>query len=322
MALVTIWKISWKSRWFPALFTYVILHALVSGFCIWFFGETDDLKSIQLSATAGLIPIIAFILFMKLKTEPLYKWAKLSGIIVAMGVIYQAFMHLAFRGTSQTIQVPFFSNPSLTGTFIALACFEVTGLAWWVATAGVFLTGAFTPALLWVLFNIKRVKLWMAPLLITGIACVVIRKGTLIDSGRKMIWQTLYTFWENQNWPHYYFGLGFGSSQVWLPKLQFTQAIAEAQAKGINFVPPVGAYVWAHQDHLQILAELGLVGAVLYVIALVTLFRIASPKSRLFLVGFGLAMMSGFPLHLAPHALLLWIVLKHETLKEDEDVTT
>lgn len=307
MTLLTIWTtIQWTSIIFPIFLSYIVIEGILSAFIMAFYG-TPSISTIppQHAAMSALLPLFAFLFFLKLpwNAQIIKKQIGWMGIILSLGIIYQAL----FGGRSQTIQVPFLSNPATTAMCIALACMDITGWAWWLITAAIALTCTTTSAAIWFLFSIFRVGEYQRLVLTSAALFAFMHKRWMdVSGGRGVIWQWYWDFFKVQAKSHLSFGLGLGTSRIWLPMVQ--------QLHGVDLTKQ-GAYTWAHNDHLQALTELGMVGFFLYILTAIKLLMLSSPRNKLFLIGFGIAMCSLFPLHWTFPCLFLWIVAYEECIK-------
>lgn len=121
---------------------------------------------------------------------------------------------------------------------------------------------------------------------------------------RLALWRLAWEFFQAQPWPTQLFGLGLGSSRVWLPYLKL-------QTEGVNSAE---LSLWMHNDWSQIFFELGFIGCLLAIAAFLTLLWDSSHRNQALLLGYAVAMGANMPLHWTLLALPLWVVLREETL--------
>lgn len=119
-------------------------------------------------------------------------------------------------------------------------------------------------------------------------------------------WSMFVKFWES----HFsiWFGSGLGTFKLWGPATQFE-----------NHWHEQSLWLWAHNDWLQVLLELGVIGLVLASLTYVYVLVKSYDRPFLFggLVALGVVMAGNYPLHQATFALLVWW-LCFETIYECE----
>lgn len=209
--------------------------------------------------------------------------------IVAIGTIFSS---------DRTLYVTFLQNPSMAATFVVLAsgvspysglialichswtasaCFVAGTLFQWRHTLLARLGAGF--CLLWVGFKAYT--------------------GTPFN-GRLEIWKNYLSFWVSRGWGDIFFGMGPGTTRVWLPYVSFLHHQGNT----------VDTFIWAHSDWIQLLIEMGGVGWVLGVFAFTEIYKKSDQKPVL--IAYAVAMSSNMPLHWPLLALVGWSLLANE----------
>lgn len=144
-------------------------------------------------------------------------------------------------------------------------------------------------ALLFLVLGVKllRRRLWKetlaAIILSVGVGKYLIGKMLFNPEGRTEVWRDSFHFWKDYVNP--WFGTGLGTFYFIGPALT-------AEKYKIGFI-------WLHSDWLQVLFEMGLVGALLFVAAYIQALCRSWNEHRLFtsLIAFGAFGIANFPMH-------------------------
>jgi hypothetical protein len=209
-----------------------------------------------------------------------------------------------------------FNNATQAAWFVALSAPILLELEWkfclplvLFSTLAVSRTEASAPLFLMFLTLgclVVRKRQWLlglgAILLLLGvvIACAHQHLTDWLDLGfRGEAWGIALTWWK-ESWRTMLFGHGLGTVKLMIPYLQ-----AQAGITGGGRY-----YIWLHNDWLQILCELGVVGLALSVWSAVTLIKKSIQKGMwhvgFALVLYGLLMVVQFPLHWPTFLFMAW----------------
>lgn len=122
--------------------------------------------------------------------------------------------------------------------------------------------------------------------------------GPHAAAGRYEAWPMFYHFWHS-TFP-WWFGSGLGTFKFWGPVSQMLAHYQEGRW-----------WLWAHSDWFQILFELGAIGLLLALGTYLTLLFKAKTRPGLFaaLLAYGSVMVGNYPFHIAPFALLGWVLV-------------
>ncbi len=133
----------------------------------------------------------------------------------------------------------------------------------------IFLTDSTTAicglGLIWITYFIMeyRIKLWLKIVGASGILCGIMGTGIYLlgnhefwnSNGRTYIWKKTFDYWWKQG--NHYFGLGPGSFALYGPGISL-------QNRQPNTIQTV--FIWMHNEYLQVLFELGIIGLVLFLL--------------------------------------------------------
>lgn len=223
-----------------------------------------------------------------------------------------------------------FDNPAMDATFIALFTgirtkhFPVDAALWILSLVAINLTGSSTGLMVMSVAcaaqvfasseasaKIKSATIALLVLAFAGIGYLYLGKDLIDSSGRFHAWELAMKFW-NQ-FVNRATGTGIGTFFLYGPGLQLTERVNEV--KGImDQVGHIQAFFWMHNDWLQILFELGIVGFVCAVgVAIKTLYvGFKNKHSNVFSIGvaYCAAMVTQFPLHHPITAFLCVVIVR------------
>lgn len=119
-----------------------------------------------------------------------------------------------------------------------------------------------------------------------------------VNGSRYQAWPLFLHFWHD-TFP-WWLGSGFGTFKLWGPTTQLWYHWQEGKF-----------WLWAHNDWLQILFELGVPGLILALVLAFQLLRRTWNAPSIFaaLVALGVVMLGNYPLHLAPFCLFIWFLV-------------
>lgn len=251
-------------------------------------------------AAAGVLTwwlLSYFFVFHLFGTEARWYWRAMrwAALAVGLGSLYQGGDR---EGTL------FLHNPSMTATFLALMVFRAPSLVWAACgVACVLWSGTSTPvAALLVpgvylcaqLLRKKISKPWIlvAPSALAAWGMYVVWPKLGGGRGRYAIWGEAWHFFRAQSWDHQVFGLGLGSTPIFVPWLQISRGEA------------TNLFMYLHNDWFQVLFEAGWVGLTLSLVFYSDVLRRLSGGKRLVAMGFGVAMCTNYPWHMPLTALL------------------
>jgi hypothetical protein len=189
---------------------------------------------------------------------------QVAKILGAFGLIVSIATLIAFLcGGDVTRQVPLFDNPSMACAFsvmtlpLLLAGIKSQRISWaLIAVVGlsVIVTKATAPllallAVLYLLYTELR-----GPIVVSGVFYLWSQHWHLSTSGRTEIWVIALHKWISADWAAYLFGFGPGTIENLLPA----------------WSGPRGSWLNMHNEWLQIPIELGIIGAILLNMSLLT----------------------------------------------------
>ena len=123
-------------------------------------------------------------------------------------------------------------------------------------------------------------------------------------SGRFVIWKKTFAYWMKDDVWHKILGVGPGSFEIYGPGIQLQQTVPG----GLNMV-----YIWLHNDYLQNLFELGLVGfclfLALHVQVLYVSYKIEKPWLFLSAFAFSFIELTQAPFRHAPTSIVGLLIL-------------
>ncbi len=294
----------WKKCWMPSILVYTALMGGISATYPPFHAGSERELTPYLQAFSGefLLALASFLLFL---VVPLYI-ATTRTILQVLGLVTLVAVFVTAVFAHPTLQVLFFSNPSMAGVFLALTLFDASLLTRILVTLAIVLLGALTPALVWFAVNFwqsKKRAMWVFLGAALSPLYFLLPKGS--DNGRFQLWGWMTEWFSQQSIAHILFGMGPGTTWVWLPVVE--------QSHGVDLSSgPV--FSWLHNDWLQIVLEFGAIGLLLGTFVFYKFFACASKKNQAVLVGFAVAMMTNFPMHWPLHMLVLWAVIREEAV--------
>lgn len=279
--------------------SYILINAVYSSFfqsAHPMFKE-DAHMVLQHQSLRSLCALFAFIFFIHLK--PRLLWIKtllvVSALIVILSILFS---------TDSTTYTPVMSNPSMAATFCVLALLTYDIRMWPLCVIPIYFThSACAAASLSVAMAFSRSYTRIIGIIasISGILYLFIHPKEW--NGRIEAYALSLDYFKTLKFSDQAFGLGFGTTPVWLPALQL-RASGWTQAN---------VFTWMHSDWIQILMELGILGLVLCVlVAISALWKSRfNVTTRCAIAAFITAMAINMPIHWPMTAIVGWILLKH-----------
>lgn len=271
--------------------------------------QATAFSNTALYAAFSLISMMSLMALMNLEAANILEDGFATFCVVSSGlVIYQRIIHHTPLGLM--------GNSSINGTMIALtfpfaAMTGGTGKMWrdlpWaiIPLMAIPMCESSVPvltliAVLCAFFattpHLKSFRYQVTALLITtafSVTCYFTVPNFSHDSGRYLMWKTIWKFIisEGAQWT----GFGLGTFFMWGPGINHKFNVSDG-----NF------WIWAHNDWLQIIFEMGLIGLFFSILVYGRALdkSIKSPYHFASLAGFGVAAFFNFPLHVAIGALL------------------
>jgi hypothetical protein len=314
----------WRSLWFPIFLTYYLLQCVRSGYSEGFHSIANptsltysllqcvrsgypegiysiaipiDLPTIAALQTTGkehLVLLFAFLMFLCLNLDP-SRWLKRASMIMSIAIICSPILLPGRRMPWQ--EVPVMSNPSMAATFVVLAS-GLHPLSAMIALACRSYTALLCFAIGWIWTRKYKSRLYF---IIALVMAAFFYFHGVPDNGRLAVWKYYLEFWKSQSWGHVFFGIGPGATRVWLPWLDYLDSIRRHDVAA-------NIFLWAHNDWLQELIEIGITGTALILFCARDLWLLASDKNKAILLAFGAAMMTDFPIHWYFPAIVLWSI--------------
>ena len=266
---------------FKLLLSYVVIDCLIASFFSGYY--SGELAQILRSVSLGsCVAMFSFLLYLETRIDfftPLkwMGWIQLAAILISK---------------EPRTEVWIMHNPSMASVFVVLA----TGVHP-LSLLAVLWTHSWTGFFSWLIGSWWLYRRFIP--IILPIAIIVALMAALDwhvpDNGRFHIWTEYFNFFKSQSLLHQAFGVGPGTTRVYLPMTMYHGESATV------------VYVLAHNDWLQFLIEYGVVGAVLGTFAVVRL--LTESKHTGTLLAFGAAMLSNFPCHYAATMLVAWAII-------------
>ncbi len=138
-------------------------------------------------------------------------------------------------------------------------------------STGILGLGLSVGAYYWAKYDFNKKVLYAALTLcafVAGIGWWIQGEDLLKGSGRYFIWQLSFDYWINK--ANIWIGTGTGSFFMYGPSLQFTNAVILKKEPGFE------RFFWMHNDWLQVLFEIGIIGLLIVTI----IFIIAVWRAR------------------------------------------
>lgn len=286
----------------------IVAIVLLSGVftSMWFSIYSNEPFEIQAPlrqhSAIGLVFFVSILMFvLKLSKQHIYDVLEFFGILGIITTVMILF------SSNPSGQAPIFDNASMTGCFIAITLFllpkQLFKIAFPFALLAVLLIKASTPLMCigggFIIKYRKNKWMWMA-LSVVPIFMYFKQptEGWFHSSGRTWIWKIA------MNWlvehEKLLFGSGLSTTTVLLPMIQVENKQEHNQW-----------FFWLHNDFLQIMFELGIVGLSAFLVMCTNAIYIIRHNERLLpaVVAYGLCMITNFPLHLPIHALLGFLLI-------------
>lgn len=282
---------------------YMILCAL-SAYKSGFHGD-DELRMLLRSASMDqLVGCFAFLAFVMLRLN-FSKALLYSSWIVMVSFLF---------AKDPTLQVPFFHNPSMAATYVVLA----SGVGFFSVIAAAITHSwtafiAWSASMLWLKARGAMSRAFLIAMILVAVLSFKESGIKIPDNGRFAFISSYMHWWSELEPSQIAFGVGPGTTRVYLPKVNFEEA-ATTQTKAFMIYP------WLHNDFLQLIVEAGIVGLILFVLAAFDLWRRASEKQRSFLVAIAASMMTNFPAHWPLHMLVIWTLVIQILFRIDPEV--
>jgi O-antigen ligase len=233
--------------------------------------------------------------------RPFYSWLGLglwvsSGIAIAQGLGYQPVV----TGYSLVYPAGLFVNPNFmaeAGAAVLVAL--IADRSWWIA-AGVLPAVALSGCRAsWVALAVCGM-VWVARVVGRRTAFVAALVGAAVFAVlASYTWGQRAGLWWDALHGLTFFGSGIGSFYSAFPEF--------SHLAGADYIQSAHA----HNDLLELVFELGVVGLSLAVAAVWALYSAAQAREQLVVVALGVTSMFGFPLHTPTTALLFGIVAGH-----------
>lgn len=300
----------------------------------WYRGEDVALQSaVRQAAGEGFLCVLFPLALMRLmpwrglnQTMIYLQWTGLAqALLILVGLLF---------GKNPALQVWGLDNPSMAASFVVLSLFlsffywsyapggarpSITQKIWViVCTASIAVTGASTPmvALIIGLFTTIVVSAYQVNrreglkvfgmLSLMGLAVggvlYFFRPEVFSTSGRVDQWKLAMEHMSKVDWTTKLIGNGLGSTRVIFPILQAQNGADLAKGPWV---------IWLHNDWLQALFEMGILGLTAMGMFFGGLLRAAlrlSPWLVGLLITFAVLMCSNFPMHYALHALCGFVI--------------
>lgn len=292
--------LSWRSDvvwWVKAPLIYVMAFGVLFGVSHNSYYSTPDMTATLLLKNGALFSSFVCALalwFFEFKSAP-----DRTGLIKSLGVVTAVIvLILIILSPEPTIhtEVPLMGNPSISASFAALS------LSWPLALIAALWTQTATAGMLvfsYLTILAHRKFGWLALVISATLAASALYFADLNPGLRFEMWSQALDYWTEQPLLIKLFGLGPGSSAVVLPHIQQLNGTTDKW------------FYFLHNDWLQIIMELGLVGFTLIATCYAKLlYSVRYSNYLYFFVGFGLCMITSYPLHWAPHVLLGAVMVK------------
>lgn len=311
---------------FRALWTWIMLNAVI--FSQWRpateFVDVSEKFSVRILAGAAAVPFLLltylFALHFNKIRKPLGHGLFVGGMAHA---VYLIFDQLILRNASGISAIGLMGNRSLGASFTCAWIFFILsfyGLRYFFPLAiGIFAvlisqSGISYLALLLgfaaYAFSIRpKLFPWIVGLFLIASPLVVFLKPSVLDHiSRFNAWPMFFEYW--QDTANNFLGWGAGSFSFYGPK---TQLVYDFMIERNGDSVTGRWWTWAHNDWLQILFELGIIGFALSVLAYLKLLKMSWRRPALFgaAISFGAIMFGNYPWHAAPTSILgLWLIFE------------
>lgn len=286
---------------FPLTAIYFITLSILSSF--WFDWHNENHPAIQerlhAASAQTTIAIMVLVGFFSVITDRQVR--SICAVLGAFGqMVGLSVVAAAIAYGSVQYKTPVFMNPSMTASFVAVTMPFAIVLTrhhkrlWWPillntlvtvlvckAIAPVAVLGAVCAVLFW-----DRVWFWVTAWVSFAYAITQLNLGS---SGRFEKWGIALTGFLKFDLADILFGLGAGSTQVYLPLWDKN---------------PDGTWTYLHNDWLQIGIEFGIVGLLLVLICYTALIKstVRNPLVLAATLGYGVLMALNPPMHWALYA--------------------
>lgn len=289
LGLLFIFRTKWKSPIFPVTLGYVFVCGYLS--TIWHHSDNLELVAyLRQNSQDFMLSFLSLLLFIHLNLS-VNKALYYSSICVGLGIV------LSYNANVQTVLL---SNPTMASSFVVLgsmaAPWSIIPVALSRSYTAAIAFGAMTVALHWKKRWVRILSYCLVPVL----AAIIIYKHP--DNGRLEQWSTILSFWWNKGTQAVMLGTGLGTSRTWLPLLSEDHKLGSI-------------YLWAHNDWLQWLVELGVVGFTLSLCAVYRLYSLCTRSQKAVLIGMSSTMLTNFPNHWAITALIGWSLISEVAVK-------
>lgn len=280
------------------------------------------LQNVGYAIICCLLSLIVFIKVPTSLTEPIKKAMALIFAITLIKTLSQ--VNASGHYNAGYYRAAFSGNSSMNGCLMAcllpyfLSVFArpwMKILAWGLTLVGILMTESSVPigvfaAVTFVLIVKSRKSFFVSVALIASIAIISYFSipDLLNSSGRFTAWGQIMEGW-SKDYSHF-FGSGLGTGFSLFKTIQ-----AKHYIPGIEFE----AYMWLHNDWLQLIFELGYIGfSAAFTFYLELVKRSWNNRALLSsLIGFGAAGMLNYPMRLPIHAVTLlftcWLILQGGT---------
>jgi hypothetical protein len=302
--LLGLQRLPWR-RWIYGLtLGYFVVMALLSAYLGGY--RTDIPKEmVSVLRQASLEQLLALGAFavavsrVECLDPPMFRWPVSSWSIRKWTALLVAILIAASPHPS--IEVLALHNPSMAATFVVLA----SSCTPWALVA-VLMTkswaagGSLLLGLAW--RHRDNWRIMAAIEVVARIAVVVVIRKGFPDHGRLRFAADFFEIWQSAGWRAVVFGLGPGTTRVYLP-------LASA------ILHPANTSVWLHNDWLQWAGELGLVGGSLAAWSAILLWRDTSEEDRPLFLAYAASMLMNFPTHWPLTALVGWALVARNALE-------
>lgn len=301
------------TMWALPIVAYVIISGLITSF--WFpvySNEPFEVQSpLRQSSTMGLIYFVFCTYFVANLSK---EYVRFIGHLFGYATIPMSL--LIISADKPEIMVPIINNPSMAGSLVIItACllprFKIAG--WTAAILAAFMTRASSPvlcltAVIVTRLFMKKPSMGIAAILISPFAYVRMKDLgiAMTDNGRFAIWGHITEWWYSQSLWKVMFGNGLSTTRV----------LAQVYQETNNFMTD-SAIFWLHNDWIQTMIELGVVGLACALILFVRMFYYLVVTDSIdrrhylpALMAYSACMVVNYPGHWLPHSFLGFIIVR------------
>lgn len=250
-------------------------------------------------SAAHLLAFFAFLIFVKMKLD-LKKYLEIVGWFLFFCVVVTP---------SRTLDVPFIHNPTMAATFIILTIRNP------VSILAAVLTHSYTGAAVWCVFGLWELRRYfdIVYLFIAAISAFAAIEAfnfweKIPSNLRFWVWSNYLEWFSGLSVWQILFGAGPGMTANWLPFFSLTHPFGKI----------AHVYIWAHNDWLQSLIEIGVIPFGFGLLALRKLFSMAQESDQGLILGISAAMVTNPVMHF-PIAALIGFSLVSRNINKKEN---